>query len=311
MTPTATIVIPAHDEEQWIAPAIESALAGQTIADVLVVDDGSTDRTAEIARSYERVTVVPCVGQGIVDVNNTGLTAATAEIVIHLDADDRLLPGAVEAFVDAFTDPEVVIAGGSTVVDDGTTAIDSKILFPSHRHLAVAAAAINPFSHTGTALRRAPVLSLGGYRSDGDVPWGEDYDLWLRILASGAKAAGVTQVVASKTLRPGGITAVHHEQQHGRMRSARARYRAGAERPGFAELVALGQELRANTPAEELRRRWSAVLAMLAMQLLGDGRPTDAAVVSAAAIRLGPVRLASGVIDHRRRMRRRRQVRTS
>lgn len=311
MTPTATIVIPVHNEEDWIAGAIESALAGPSIADVLVVNDRSDDRTVEIASGYERVTVVDCVGQGIVDVNNTALERASGDVVIHLDADDRLVPGAVEALTAAFADPDVVVVGGSTVIDDGVRVIDSKLVFPTHRHLAIAASAINPFSHTGIALRRKPVLELGGYRADGGVPWGEDYDLWLRLLASGAKSAGLPQTVATVTLRPGGITGTHHRLQHQRLRGPRAEYRTGLDLPSATELVELGEALRSFEHADELRRRWSMVLASLAAQLRNDGRFADAAMVSSAAIRCGPIRLVRGVTGHRRRMRRRREVRSS
>jgi hypothetical protein len=308
---TGTVVIPARNEEDWIAGAIESVLTGQAAADILVVDDGSEDRTIEIAARYDRVTVVPCVGQGIVDVNNTALVAARGEIMIHLDADDRLLPGAVEALVTAFIDPDVVLVGGSTVIDDGSRMIDSDVVFPTHRHLALAATVVNPFSHTGTALRREHVLAVGGYRAGGGgVPWGEDGDLWVRILSSGGKSAGIAQTVARRTLRPGGITAVHHQLIHERSSRARAEYRAGVTLPGFPDLISLGEELRASGRADVLQERWSVMLLMLANQLAHDGRHKDSAIVAAAAVRSGPRRLVRGLSEHQRRMRRRRRVRT-
>ncbi|MFZ8998765.1 MAG: glycosyltransferase [Ilumatobacteraceae bacterium] len=311
MLPSATIVIPVHNEERCIGAAIESALTGQTLADVLVVDDHSDDRTVEIANRYDRVTVVTCIGHGIVDVNNTALSSASGEVVIHLDADDRLLPGAVQSLLEAFADPDVVIASGSTITDDGSRVIDSKLAFPTHQHLSIAAAAMNPFSHSGVALRRESVLAIGGYTAYGDVSWGEDYDLWLRILGSGAKAAGVEALVASKTLRAEGISGRHHHVMQQRSRRARQVYRAGLALPTCSELVALGRELQTAERRSDLQQRWSVTLAILARQLRGDGRLREALEVGAAAVRLGPARLARGSIDHRARMRRRRRVRSS
>lgn len=311
MTPPATIVIPALNEEEYIGAAIESALAGQTRADVLIVDDGSFDRTVEIANSYDRVRVVPCNGRGIVDVNNTGLHAAQGEIVIHLDAGSRLVTGAVDALLAPFESPDVTLVAGSTVVNNGRETIGAKIVFPTHQHIATAAMSGNPISHSGVALRRRSIIEIGGYQAADGTEYGEDYDLWLRLLAAGHRTVGVTQTVAIRTLRSHGISARHHEVLHRRLRPAQRAYRTKTWERDARALIELGRALRGEEYSNELLDRWSISVAMLAYKLMRDRRPGDALVAGTAAVSLGPLRLATALIDHRGRMKRYREVKSA
>jgi glycosyltransferase involved in cell wall biosynthesis len=92
---TVSIVIPVYNQERFLAEAVESALA-QSLADceVVVVDDGSTDGSPEILRRYPQVRVVRQVNRGLAAARNAGLDASRGEVVIFLDADDRLWPDA-------------------------------------------------------------------------------------------------------------------------------------------------------------------------------------------------------------------------
>jgi len=85
-----SVIIPAYNREAYLAEAIESAL-GQTCPpeEIIVVDDGSTDHTAEIARSYGGI--VRCTSQenqGAGAARNTGLKAAQGSLIAFLDSDD-------------------------------------------------------------------------------------------------------------------------------------------------------------------------------------------------------------------------------
>lgn len=99
-----SIIIPAFNAEKTIQRCIDSALR-QHEAEVIVVDDGSTDRTADIAEAYMSTRVhrlIPNRGPGIA--RNRGLEAAQGRWVIFLDADDELMPGALKRlaeFIDA------------------------------------------------------------------------------------------------------------------------------------------------------------------------------------------------------------------
>jgi glycosyltransferase involved in cell wall biosynthesis len=102
-----SVIVPAHDEERWIGECLDS-LARQTHPDfeVIVVDDSSTDRTAEIARAKGvRVLGVERAGAG--GARNEGARVATGEILAFLDADEIFYPDFLERLVEPLADPGV------------------------------------------------------------------------------------------------------------------------------------------------------------------------------------------------------------
>lgn len=95
--PLISVVIPAHNTEKYLPEALES-VRSQTFSDyeILVVDDGSTDRTAEIAASYPDVLLFLQNKRGAAAARNTGIRAARGKYIAFLDADDVWLPSKLE-----------------------------------------------------------------------------------------------------------------------------------------------------------------------------------------------------------------------
>lgn len=116
-TPKVTIVIPAYNREETIERCLDSVLC-QTYAnlEILVIDDGSVDRTPEILREYEekdtRVLVITKENTGVSDSRNCGIGYASGEYIQFLDSDDWLPENATELFVSAIqkNDSDMVIA---------------------------------------------------------------------------------------------------------------------------------------------------------------------------------------------------------
>jgi glycosyltransferase involved in cell wall biosynthesis len=104
--PLVSIIIPAYQAERWIGASVESA-ALQTWAsvEIIVVDDGSTDQTADVARSLgdSRVTVIRQANRGAASARNRGLEIATGELIQYLDADDLLAPDKIERQLEALS----------------------------------------------------------------------------------------------------------------------------------------------------------------------------------------------------------------
>jgi glycosyltransferase involved in cell wall biosynthesis len=99
MKPLVSILIPAYNSGEWIAESLQSALAQTwTRKEIIVVDDGSTDRTAEIARRFasEGVVVVSTKNQGAAAARNHALQLSQGDYIQWLDADDLLAPDKVE-----------------------------------------------------------------------------------------------------------------------------------------------------------------------------------------------------------------------
>lgn len=99
--PLISVVIPVHDGEAFLDQAIESVL-GQTWprTEVVVVDDGSRDRSAEIASSYP-ITLVRQDNRGVAAARNRGVEAGEGELLAFLDQDDLFLPEKLERQLEA------------------------------------------------------------------------------------------------------------------------------------------------------------------------------------------------------------------
>jgi len=128
--PLVSVIIPVYNGESYIAEAIKSVLA-QTYqpVEIIVVDDGSEDGTAEIARSFEDVKYIYQVNQGHGQAKNTGIEAANGFYIAFIDADDLWEASKLSLQISVFqNDPQVgyVICEVKNFLDPGTE-LDSHI----------------------------------------------------------------------------------------------------------------------------------------------------------------------------------------
>jgi glycosyltransferase involved in cell wall biosynthesis len=99
-----SIVIPCFNHARFLGEAIRSALAQDyRPLEVVVIDDGSTDGSAHVAASFPDVTCYRQDNRGLSRARNVGLAATNGDVLIFLDADDRLMPGAVTTAVKVLT----------------------------------------------------------------------------------------------------------------------------------------------------------------------------------------------------------------
>jgi glycosyltransferase involved in cell wall biosynthesis len=177
---SVSVVLPVRNGARYIREALDSVLA-QTAADLelVVVDDGSTDDTPEILRSYrdERLRVIRQEPAGLVAALNRAVAEARGDVVARMDADDVSLPDRLEQQVALLrTDDRIGLVGcGFETIDESGRTLDSWLL---------------PADDGG--LRRRALENAGGYRSDYGA--NEDYDLWRRI-ARAWRLAAVPEVL--------------------------------------------------------------------------------------------------------------------
>jgi glycosyltransferase involved in cell wall biosynthesis len=124
--PVVSIVIPCYNQGRFLRDAIESALQQTHHAvETIVVDDGSTDETAAVARTYTAARHITQQNQGAAAARNAGFGQSRGEYVIFLDADDRLVPNAaatgIEA-LDAHPDWAFVTGHVRLIAQDGSPA---------------------------------------------------------------------------------------------------------------------------------------------------------------------------------------------
>lgn len=159
---------------------------------MVIVDDGSGDRPAEVLPPDPRIRLLHQPPLGIVAALERGRAACRGAFIARLDCDDVALPGRIEAQIACFEqDPRLVAVGGRARIqrDDGPvpegmrTYVDwVNQLEQPERELLVE----SPLFHPAVTFRAEAVAAVGGYR-DGDLP--EDYDLWLRLVAAGGRIA--------------------------------------------------------------------------------------------------------------------------
>ena len=181
-SPLVSIVIPCYNQAHFLSDAVESALAqAYRPLEVCVVDDGATDDTAPVAARYP-VRYVRQSNAGLAAARNAGLRATGGACVVFLDADDRLLPGAVETGVTSLAaHPRAAF----TVGLHRRIAVDGAPLPVRHRPRVVDRYYTSLIRRCwivmpATVMHRRSVLEgVGGF--DTTLRHAEDYDLYLRI----------------------------------------------------------------------------------------------------------------------------------
>lgn len=177
------VIIPCYNQGAYLGEAIASAL-DQSVApsEVVVVDDGSTDDTATVARSFPGVHYHRQENRGAAAARNAGLRVSSSELVLFLDADDRLLPRAVEAGAgDLEAHPGCAMTAGRY---EYLHADQRERGFPANRTVADPYAAMLQQNFivvpAAAMFRRSAVEKIGGF--DESMTNCEDYDLYLRIM---------------------------------------------------------------------------------------------------------------------------------
>lgn len=190
--PVVSVIMSVYNGERYLREAIDSILAQKfTDFELLVIDDGSTDRTLEIVCSYPdpRIRVLAEHHRGLVSALNRGLAEARGPYIARMDADDVSLPTRLMKQVTFLEDHQDVVMVGSwaRLIDEYSLPTGVSRMTPAgDRQLHVALCATNQFVHGSVMMRREAVLALRGYRPAFETT--EDYDLWLRLAAVGKLA---------------------------------------------------------------------------------------------------------------------------
>ena len=282
-----SVVIPAYNGSRFLGACIDS-IRGQGIDDVeiVVVDDGSTDDSVEIARSRE-VRLVEQANAGVSVARNRGFVESTGEFLVFQDQDDRLVEGGLEHGLRMFRESpeEVGMVFGRTRLVDEHDAVQGEQPIREAPATADAFLAGKVIVPPGIAMfRRRSVLEAGPF----DPAW--------QIVGDLAFYVSVMKVARARS---------HDEftvayRRHGGNVSWR-----GSEAATLRELLAyLDQERRATTDPARLeaieigrrywtRRFWRSMVTWSIRSAVG-GRPRAAIDSAAMALRTAPLRFLGG-----------------
>jgi cellulose synthase/poly-beta-1,6-N-acetylglucosamine synthase-like glycosyltransferase/peptidoglycan/xylan/chitin deacetylase (PgdA/CDA1 family)/spore germination protein YaaH len=191
--PFVSVIVPAFNEEMVIKNTINSLLASDyDNYEIIVVDDGSTDRTSEIVKEHfssdPRVELISATAGGKAAALNVGLRYAKGEIVIALDADTLFAPQTIRALAHRFYDPKMGAVAGNAKVGNRINIVTrwqaleyitsqnmDRRAFASLNCITVVPGAVG-------AWRRELIEQAGGFQSD---TLAEDQDLTLQIRRQG------------------------------------------------------------------------------------------------------------------------------
>ena len=183
--PPVSVVMPVHDAAPYLALSIESILR-QSFEDLelVVLDNGSTDGSAAVARRYAEADPRGRVFEdpnrlGVAGSSNRAFSHARAELVARMDADDLCRPDRIERQYEVMrSDPDVAVVG---TLADGIDAGGRKVR-PRDRWRLVRCAEV-PLVHGSAMIRRRAFEECGGYSPR--IPLATDVELFLRLASYG------------------------------------------------------------------------------------------------------------------------------
>lgn len=181
--PSVAVVIPCYNHGRYLAEAVDSVLA-QTYpsVEVIVVDDGSTDNTGAVAKRYREVQYLWQPNSGLSSARNAGMAATESPLCLFLDADDRLLPRAVETAVRCLgTDPAAAFVSShcTLIAADGSPLFTPSQLVVADDPYCELLRSNFIWNPASVLYRRSVLEAFGGFNTTCSAA--EDYEIYLRI----------------------------------------------------------------------------------------------------------------------------------
>ncbi len=201
--------MPVYNGEKYLRDAIDSVL-GQTFKnfEFLIINDGSTDNTENIIRSYndERIKLINRVNGGVSSALNTGLESASGKYVARVDADDICYPTRfMEQYEFMIANPQYVLIGSDAEYINlhGDFIFNYSCNGHTNEEIEKRIYDRNPFIHSVVFFLKKEILECGGY--DPDAHTFEDHLLWIKVLKKG-KVCNFPKPLVKVRLNPESVT---------------------------------------------------------------------------------------------------------
>lgn len=196
-----SVVIPLYNKEHYIEATIRSVL-NQTCKDyeVLVVDDGSSDNSLELARKYEseQVRVIAQENQGVSVARNTGILNAKGKFIAFLDADDQWRPeylATIQSLTDKYPESAVFVTAYAVDMGNGKVNYSTRLkprtgCLPSY--WLTLARGYDFVWTSATVMRRQTLIDAGLFKPGEKI--GQDLDMWARVARINPRVAYSSRV---------------------------------------------------------------------------------------------------------------------
>lgn len=294
MPPKYSIVIPAYNAERWLSSAIDSVFA-QTASDweLVVVDDGSTDSTADLVARYEsdRIRLISQANKGQSAAQNRGLEESRGEFVLLLDADDRLRPYSLShlhGVLVAHPECSLAYGAGTYIREDGLPFRKDQRIRMSRKPSGDVLRAIlkaNFVGYVGAVLMRLESVRNAGYFRD-DIVLAQDWEFWCRMATVGHFRYAGPRVVYEYRIHESSIARGTGSSVENQRAAIDAVFRNPAIRERFSP----------STLRRLQRKRWSDAALFSAVELIRSGRTGTAREHLARALAGDPLSLRAGLL---------------
>lgn len=180
-----SVIIPVYNQSQWLPDAVNSALNQTVPCEIIIVNDGSTDNTDEVAKQFYVDKYIVKENGGLSSARNAGIKEATGEWILTLDSDDKIAPDFIEKCL-KYKDEYDIIGTGQQEFGDS----DNKHLFKTNPTFTdfIQNNQINCCS----LFRKEIWETIGGYDEEMRLGY-EDWDFWLRATKAGYKVATIPE----------------------------------------------------------------------------------------------------------------------
>jgi glycosyltransferase involved in cell wall biosynthesis len=213
--PNISVVMSVYNGESYLAEAINSIL-NQTYKDFefIIVNDGSTDNTLNIIKSYKdpRIKIINQGNQGLVASLNSAIKSSRGEIIVRQDADDISLPDRLFLQINRFNkNKDLAIIGSSIItIDESTNILNTHKVLLNDPELKQELLIRSPFAHGSVMFKKDFFYKAGCYKKE-DWP-AEDYGLWVRLALFG-KFANIDEPLYKYRENNQGISSKNHDKQ--------------------------------------------------------------------------------------------------
>ncbi len=190
MNKTVSAYVPCYNAERYLAATLRGLFAQtHAIDEIIVVDDGSVDNTAQVAQQFPVKLLRHSANEGLAAARNTAIRHARHDLIASVDADVVPSPTWLERLLEKFTDTNVAGAGGRCVEQFQTTAADRWRGLHLVQDLGERDCIIAPLDNKGLSgfaavFRKAAIQQVGGYNERYRTNW-EDWDISVRLREAG------------------------------------------------------------------------------------------------------------------------------
>ena len=202
----ASIIIPCYNHGRFLGESIESCLK-QTLKpmEIIVVDDGSTDDSLLVAKSYDKqgVKVIHQKNQGLSSARNAGIRASKGAFILTLDADDTIHKDFLNKtiFVDDIVSTSVQYFGAMEFIKHPVKEHPQFSDFYKHNHI-----------NCCSLYKREVFYAIGGY-DEKMLDGLEDWDFWLRATKAGYSVTVIKEPLFNYRKHPNG-SMIDHAKKH-------------------------------------------------------------------------------------------------